>query len=91
MARPIEALRPLSGSSSAMRALPEAVVVGPVWGWAGFGGGGAVLVCGGSEQAPKRMRVASARRAERIGTKLRRTDLNGRQRERTSYRWRGAR
>ena len=39
MAWPIGALRPLSGSSSAIRALPEAVVGEPACGSVGFGGG----------------------------------------------------
>ena len=51
MAWPIGALRPLSGSSSAMRYLPEAVVVGPPGGVVGAGGGPDALGWGASAGA----------------------------------------
>src|SRR5690349_19193848 len=55
-----------------MRALPEAVVGEPGCGPVGLGGGGGVVVCGASVQAPNRKAtVASARNERRIGARLR--------------------
>ena len=85
MAWPIGAARPLSGSSIAMRALPEAVIGEPTGASRSWAGSGRVLGWGGSVQAPSRKAtVASAKRDWRIGAILRRTAADGRERTITS-------
>ena len=81
---PIAAARPLSGSSRAIRCLPEAVVGEPIGGPLGLGGATVVVGCGDSAQAPS-SRATPARasrgrrnRGWRIGAILRLTNAMGR-------------